>query len=184
MDTITSSSSFSSSFPDIDFYDIAFAPPYSQTTCTPSPWKARYALNFKHLSYKTTWVHMTDITTVRQNLNIAPCRQLPDGRDFYTLPVATVPPVTIGDSFDIATHLQTTYPSTGDNLFPPQALNYTCPGTSAVSVPLSQRTDKDDGLLAPYAAFNTQVDTAFTLHVGLVATGMRWDANKVEASEG
>jgi len=170
----------SSSSPDIVFYDIAFAQPYFQSTCAPNPWKARYALNSKHLSYKTTWVHMTDITTVRQNLNIAPCRQLPDGRDFYTLPIATFPPVTIGDSFDIATHLQSTYPSTGDDLFPPQALNYTCPGTNAVSIPLSQRTDKDNNILAPYAAFNTQVDTAFTLHVGLVATGMRWDADKVE----
>ncbi|KAK3316929.1 hypothetical protein B0H66DRAFT_307843 [Apodospora peruviana] len=165
--------------PNIILFDIAFAPPFSKNTCAPNPWKARYALNFKDVTYSTQWVQMPDITKTRKGLGVPPCRTLADGTEYYTLPIVTDATTgsAIGDSFDIATHLQDTYPSSGaGDLFPsPIKLDYVCPikMTSATAPPLTKHNDERQR--AEYARFNNEVDTAFTAHVGLMVGGMRWD---------
>ncbi|CAI7610445.1 unnamed protein product [Penicillium manginii] len=49
--------------PTIVLYDIDMRPP-----CAPNPWKARYALNSKGVSYSKIWVDMPDITKTRCDL--------------------------------------------------------------------------------------------------------------------
>ncbi|KAK0737335.1 hypothetical protein B0T21DRAFT_162457 [Apiosordaria backusii] len=160
--------------PRLVFYDIAFARPREENTAAPNPWKARYALNFKGVPYSTEWVQMPDITKVRTSLGASPCRKFADGTDFYTLPVLkdSSTGAIVGDSFDIALYLQETFPDAGGDLFPPQDLNFVCPGALEILVPLSKREDvahKD------YSKFNTNVDWAFTIHAQLMGTGMRFD---------
>ncbi|KXX76310.1 hypothetical protein MMYC01_205323 [Madurella mycetomatis] len=160
--------------PRLVFYDVAFAPPYKENTCAPNPWKARYALNFKRVEYSTQWVQMTEISKVRRGLGLPACRKFADGSDFYTLPILTDSKTgsAVGDSFDIANYLQNTFPDAGaGDLFPPQQLNFVCPGSLGY-VPLSER---NDDVHADYAQFNSNVDMAFTLHAQLMGHGMRWD---------
>ncbi|KAL2756277.1 hypothetical protein ACRALDRAFT_1056933 [Sodiomyces alcalophilus JCM 7366] len=161
------------SAPCITLYDIAFASPCDKNTCAPNPWKARYALNFKGVTYSTEWVQMADIAKVRRGLGVPACRKFADGTDYYTLPVLKDPSTgsCIGDSFDIAHYLQTTYPDAGaGDLFPPQQLDYVCPGS--ILIPLTERSDN---VHPEYVRFNDNVDMAFTLHVQLMMHGMRWD---------
>ncbi|GJC79877.1 glutathione S-transferase-like protein ustS [Colletotrichum liriopes] len=105
----------------IVFYDIATRPPVEKTCCSPNPWKARLALNFKDLPYSTSWVALPDISKVRGSLKVPPCRKFADGTDFFTLPIIEDPATDslVGDSFDIAVYLQKTYPKSGaGDLFP------------------------------------------------------------------
>ncbi|KKY28033.1 putative glutathione s-transferase [Diplodia seriata] len=176
----------------IIFYDIAHRPPVEETCCSPNPSKTRLALNFKRVPHKTTWVPMPAIASVRQQLGVPPCRQFADGSDFHTLPVvvdpSTTPPTLLGDSFDIAAHLQQTYPDAGDgNLFPclpqPDALSFPlAPGsTAAMLVPL---TPVRESAYPAYARFNVDVDSAFTAHVQLCVQGIPFDPATKEASRG
>ncbi|KAH6689724.1 hypothetical protein F5X68DRAFT_204193 [Plectosphaerella plurivora] len=155
-------------------YDVAFRPPYASNACAPNPWKARYALNFKNVPYSTHWVQMHQIKEARQSLGVPPGRQFADGTDFYTLPMLSGPGITtIGDSFDIAAFLEEKFPGEGaGDLFPDQELPYKCPIVMEVLVPLSERPE---GSHAAYARFNTEVDTAFSLHAQLMGQGMVWD---------
>lgn len=141
------------------FYDIASGPP---VTCfAPNPWKTRYALNFKGVHYKTEWVDLPDVTSVRKSLGAAPNRTFADGSPFYTLPVIKDLSTgeIVGDSFDIACYLEKTYPD-GPALFPPSC---------------SSR-----GL---NAAFNAQVDAIFTQHVMLCVHGMPFNPATAEISK-
>lgn len=162
--------------PRLIYYDIAFAVPREKNTAAPNPWKARYALNFKGVPYKTEWVQMPDITKVRKGLGASACRKFADGTDYYTLPVLkdSTTGAIVGDSFDIALYLQETFPDSGSgDLFPEQPdLNYVCPGAEEVLIPLSKREDVQH---KDYSKFNTNVDWAFTLHTALMASGMKWD---------
>ncbi|KAK4656337.1 hypothetical protein QC762_310450 [Podospora pseudocomata] len=162
--------------PRLIYYDIAFAVPREKNTAAPNPWKARYALNFKGVPYKTEWVQMLDITKVRKGLGASACRKFADGADYYTLPVLkdSTTGAIVGDSFDIALYLQETFPDSGSgDLFPEQPdLNYVCPGAEEVLIPLSKREDVQH---KDYSKFNTNVDWAFTLHTALMASGMKWD---------
>jgi glutathione S-transferase len=156
-------------------YDIAFAPPYTENACAPNPWKARYALNFKGAPYTTHWVQMHEIGKVRRGLGVPAGRKFADGTEFYTLPMLAGPgiPTPIGDSFDIAAYLETTFPGAGaGDLFPKQELPYTCPIKMEVLVPLSERPK---GPHDAYERFNTEVDAAFSLHAQLMGQGMVWD---------
>ncbi|RAK77630.1 uncharacterized protein BO72DRAFT_101982 [Aspergillus fijiensis CBS 313.89] len=160
------------------FYDIATRPPAAKNACSPNPWKTRFALNFKKLPYQTTWVPLPEVARVRQSLNVPACRQFADGSDFYTLPILHDPNTSalLGDSFDIATHLQTTYPTAGDgDLFPAQPLDYTFPLDPPPIVPLSECNAKNHPALAAYARFNVHVDAAFTAHVQLTVQGFPFD---------
>ncbi|KAF9899372.1 hypothetical protein EC991_008996 [Linnemannia zychae] len=160
---------------DLVFYDIAMRPPTTETCCAPNPWKSRYALNFKKVPYTTTWVQLPDIKKVRSGLGVPAMRSFADGTDFYTLPMLSDPAhnAIIADSFDIAIHLQKTYPNSGSgDLLPPQKLDYTFPGDLTMLVPLSERNDKE---FKEYALFNTHVDAAFTSHSMLMGHGLPFD---------
>ncbi|KAI1077124.1 hypothetical protein F5B20DRAFT_583616 [Whalleya microplaca] len=122
--------------PPIIFYDIASAPPV--TSFAPNPWKTRYALNFKKVNYRTEWVDLAHVKSLRMQLKAAPVRFFADGEPFYTLPIIDDQSTgqIIGDSFDIAVYLDKIYPD-GPSLFPPSTI----------------------GL---HAAFNKQVDDIFS----------------------
>jgi glutathione S-transferase len=125
----------------ITFYDIASGPPVR--TFAPNPWKTRYALNLKKNAYKTEPVDMPDIASVRQKLGVPANRTLPDGSPYHTLPLIHNPSTGgfIGDTFEIALHLDRTYPA-GPQLFRPGTVGLT-------------------------AALNARVDEMFTKYVAL-----------------
>ncbi|KAF8489744.1 hypothetical protein JB92DRAFT_3012325 [Gautieria morchelliformis] len=91
-------------------------------------WKARYALNYKGVPYKTVWLEYPEIEPTMRSIGAAPTRKKPDGSPLYTLPVIVDPsrtapsggPTVVSESFHIAEYLDETYPtpSTGA-LFPP-----------------------------------------------------------------
>ncbi|CRG87653.1 hypothetical protein PISL3812_04673 [Talaromyces islandicus] len=164
-----------SDFDRITFYDISMRPPTEVHCCSPNPWKTRYALNFKHVSYSTSWVPLPNISKVRRGLDLPATRKFADGSDFYTLPIISDPSTNavVGDSFDIAIYLQKTYPNSGaGNLLPPQILDFTYSPNQAIAVPLSDRTAVG---FEEYARFNINVDAAFTAHTLLMVHGLPFD---------
>ncbi|KAH7136831.1 hypothetical protein B0J13DRAFT_560122 [Dactylonectria estremocensis] len=165
----------------IVLYDIATRPPAEKSCCSPNPWKARLALNFKGLPYSTSWVALPDIVKVRSGLEVPPCRKFADGTDFYTLPIVKDPATgsLVGDSFDIAVYLQKTYPSSGaSDLFPEQTLDYAFTHPFAILVPLSKASETE---FTDYAKFNANVDAAFSAHVQLTVQGFPFDPATTEA---
>lgn len=167
--------------PPLVFYDIAMRPPTEKTCCSPNPWKARLALNFKGLPYSTSWVALPDVPKVRKELKVPACRKFADGSDFYTLPILEDPATGsfVGDSFDIAAYLQKTYPESGaGDLFPRQPLEFSFMHDSLV--PLSKC---DEASFPEYARFNTNVDAAFTAHVQLTLQGFPFDPATVELTK-
>ncbi|KAF3491514.1 uncharacterized protein GIQ15_01031 [Arthroderma uncinatum] len=161
----------------ITFYDIALAPPAEKFACSPNPWKTRYALNFKKTPYKTTWVPLLDISSVRGALNIPASRKFADGSPYQTLPVISDPATgrIVGDSFEIATYLQEQYPSSGaGDLFPEQELDFVFGRDLALFAPLAEAKSAE-GTAAEYARFNKNVDAAFSAHVQLMAHGLPFD---------
>ncbi|KAG2421502.1 hypothetical protein HFD88_005477 [Aspergillus terreus] len=168
--------------PTMVFYDIAMRPPTAETCCSPNPWKARYALNFKGMPYSTTWVDLPDIASVRHGLGVPASRKFADGSDYHTLPMLSDPSTgqIIGDSFDIAVYLQKTYPTSGaGDLFPPQKLDYEFSHDLALFAPLSQRNETH---FSEYARFNTNVDAAFSAHVLLMVHGLPFPPETAETS--
>jgi len=167
----------------IVFYDIAMRPPVEKNCCSPNPWKARLALNFKGVPYKTTWVALPDITKVRSGLKVPPCRKFADGTDFYTLPIIEDPSTNslVGDSFDIAVYLQDTYPDSGaGDLFPKQKLDYALAEEFTSLVPLSACREVGD---PEYAKFNVNVDAVFTAHAQLTTQGFPFDPATAEVTK-
>lgn len=164
----------------IVFYDIAMRPPTEKTCCSPNPWKTRLALNFKGLPYSTSWVALPDIAKVRSSLKVPACRKFGDGTDFFTLPIITDTATDwlVGDSFDIAVYLQSTYPNSGaGDLFPPQTIDYVFTPDLALAIPLSECPDSE---FPEYAKFNVNVDAAFTTHIQLAVLGFPFDPATAE----
>ena len=165
----------------IFFYDILMKPPTEETCCSPNPWKARLALNFKDVPYSTTWVPLPDVKKVREGLKVPACRHFADGTDFFTLPVIEDPNsgALVGDSFDIAVYLNKTYPDSGaGDLFPPQTIDYTF--DMPVLIPLSPWDGKP---FPEYAKFNSHVDAAFSTFVQLTLQGFPFDPATAEISK-
>ncbi|KLJ06430.1 hypothetical protein EMPG_09267 [Blastomyces silverae] len=165
----------------IVFYDIAPRPPVEENCYAPNPWKTRFALNFKGVPYATSWVPLPDIAKVR-SLKVPPCRKFADGTDFYTLPIIEDPTTNsfVGDSFDIAVYLQSTYPNSGaGDLFPPQTLDFVFEQDPALLVPLSECRESK---YPQYAKFNRNVDAAFTAHAQLMVQGLLFDPATAEIS--
>ncbi|KAK1751419.1 hypothetical protein QBC47DRAFT_330117 [Echria macrotheca] len=167
----------------IVLYDIAMREPREKTCCSPNPWKARLALNFKGLPNVTKWVPLPEIATVRKGLHLPPVRKFADGTDFYTLPIIEDPnnnSEMVGDSFDIAVYLQKTYPDAGrGDLFPEQTLDFTH-DLANILVPLSEWEGKEH---PEYARFNASVDAAFSVHVGLGVGNFPFDEASAEATK-
>jgi glutathione S-transferase len=159
-------------------YDIAMRPPFAENCCSNNCWKARLALNFKALPYTTTWVPLPEVASTRRRLGVPACRKFADGSDFLTLPLLSDPDagVLVGDSFDIAVHLQRTYPFAGaGNLFPPlpaRVAGYRY-GDVALPIPLTECRDADG--FGDYAQFNVEVDAAFSANLGMAARGTPFD---------
>lgn len=167
--------------PPITFYDIALAPPAQKSSCSPNPWKTRYALNFKKVPYKTTWVPLREISSVRGALNIPASRTFADGSPYHTLPVISDPATgrIVGDSFEIAVYLQEQYPSSGDgDLFPAQNLGYEFGQDLDLHAPIAEAQVADR--LSAYVKFNTNVDAAFTAHAQLVTERFPFDPATAE----
>ncbi|KAG6200635.1 hypothetical protein E4U35_006130 [Claviceps purpurea] len=201
----------------LTLYDIASRPPVESTCFATNPWKARFALNFKALPYRTIWVSLPDIPTLRSStLRLPPTRFFADGSPFYTLPILhdpnaspspsshshshdsdsdssssnsenhhPPPGVLIGDSFDIATHLETQYPLSGTGrLFPPIKDLHAPPSTiqhTKLLIPLSELRAQSPHV--QYAHFNNQVDALFTAHAHLMAYYMPLDPRTAEATK-
>lgn len=140
----------------IIFYDIASGPPVHPYA--PNPWKARYALNFKRANFITEWVDLSNVTPTRKSLGADPVRFFSDGEPFHTLPVITdrSSNMVVGDSFDIAVHLDRTHPN-GPSLF-----------------------RHSIGL---YAAFNAHIDSIFPAGAPLCSESMPFNPETAEQSK-
>lgn len=166
------------------FYDIALAPPIQKSACSPNPWKTRYALNFKNTPYKTTWVPLADISSVRGAFNIPASRKFADGSPYHTLPVLSDPATgrILGDSLEIATYLQKQYPSSGaGDLFPPQELGFVFGRDLELHAPIAEAAV--EGHIAAYAKFNTNVDAAFSAHAQLGVQEFPFDPATAEENK-
>ena len=154
----------------LSFYDISS--PLQPRSYAPNPSKARLALSFKRVLFKTTWVDLLDIGDTRKRLSCPATRKLDDGSDFFTLPMLQDPASeqVIGDSFDIANYLEHTFPNSGGRLFPLETtgtgLNYESQHKdTAFYAPItSNQGSKNEA----YAKFNFHVDATFSAHVILV----------------
>ncbi|GMK58048.1 hypothetical protein CspeluHIS016_0500800 [Cutaneotrichosporon spelunceum] len=154
-------------------YDIAMAPPRARTVCSPNPWKARLALNLKSAPYRTIWVPLPSISTVRKSLSLPAGRKFNDGTDFYTLPILDDNGTLLGDSYDIALHLAS-LPLPGPALFPALGplLDFKLADDVPLLVPL---TDVSDRPYPAYAAWNMAIDAAFTAHTAPCTLGFPFD---------
>ncbi|GLB43549.1 putative glutathione S-transferase, N-terminal domain [Lyophyllum shimeji] len=101
----------------ISFYDIPSktGKPWSGNT-----WKARYALNYKGIPYKTVWVEYPDIEAAAKQIGAAPTGKRPDGTPLYTCPMIHDPSTNtaVSESLAIAEYLDRQYPDT-PRLLPP-----------------------------------------------------------------
>ncbi|KAI1809015.1 hypothetical protein GGS20DRAFT_447038 [Poronia punctata] len=129
---------------DIILYDVPTGPP--GRPFAPNPWKTRFALNFKRAGFTTEWVDFVKIKEMRQRLGAEPVRFFPNGEPHYTVPVIkdTSTNTVVGDSFDIALHLEKKYPD-APSLF--------------------------RGPVSLYAAFNSQIETVFYTAMALCSEG-------------
>ncbi|KAJ3489982.1 hypothetical protein NLI96_g1742 [Meripilus lineatus] len=106
---------------------------------SPNTWNARYALNFKGLTYKTEWVEFPNIEATAKKIGATPTAKKPDGTDYYTLPIIYDPSTKtfVSDSLPIAQYLDKTYPNL-PLLFPPNTSALTAPFTTAVASNVSR----------------------------------------------
>ncbi|KAF8170566.1 hypothetical protein BJ912DRAFT_887601 [Pholiota molesta] len=143
----------------IIFYDLASP---LRATYAPNTWKTRYALNFKRVQYKTEWVDVPDVASVRQRLGAAPNRTFFDGTPFYTLPMIQDLSTgeIVGDSFDNALYLDRTYTEATHtpSLFPPSTIGL-------------QR------------AWNTQIDAIFSPFSALCVGGIPMNPDTAELTK-
>ncbi|KAK0203263.1 hypothetical protein DFS33DRAFT_976958 [Desarmillaria ectypa] len=103
----------------IIFYDIPSKLPIN--ACSPNTWKARYALNFKGIPYRTEWIEFPDIEALYKRLGVSASATKPDGvTPYYSLPLIhdLSTDAIISESAAIAEYLDATYPDT-PRLFPP-----------------------------------------------------------------
>jgi len=84
-------------------------------------WKARLALNYKRIPYRTEWISYPDVKPTLSVRGFTPAGKEYDGSPLYTCPSIldpTVPaPTPVTDSLEIAFYLEKAYPST-PSLFP------------------------------------------------------------------
>ncbi|KAB5513588.1 hypothetical protein GE09DRAFT_628347 [Coniochaeta sp. 2T2.1] len=170
------------SFPLI-LYDISS--PLRPTSYAPNPSKSRLALSLKRIPFKTQWVDILSIPSVRQGLHCPAVRKLDDGSDYFTLPMLQDPATgkVIGDSFDIANYLDEHFPGPPERtLFPAHTtgtgLDYESPlKDTAFFAPL---TSNLGGKNEAYARFNMHVDTTFSAHVVLVGEYLPFNPETAE----
>jgi glutathione S-transferase len=119
-------------------------------------------LNFKRVQYKTEWVDMPDVASVRKRLDVAPNRTFFDGTPFYTLPIIQDLSTgeIVGDSFDNALYLDRTYTEATHtpSLFPPSTI-------------------------ALQRAWNKQIDNIFAPFVSLCVEGIPLNPETAEITK-
>ncbi|EPQ61228.1 hypothetical protein GLOTRDRAFT_109364 [Gloeophyllum trabeum ATCC 11539] len=78
---------------------------------SPNTLKARFALEFKGLPYKTVWIEYPDVAAHCQKIGAKPTGKWPDGTPLYTLPVIQDPntDAVVSDSYAIAEYLDAHY---------------------------------------------------------------------------
>lgn len=152
---------------DLVLYDISS--PKQPRSYAPNPSKARLALGFKNVPFRTEWVDIPDIERVRRSLDCPATRKLDDGTDFFTLPMLQdAPSATIlGDSFDIANYLDTTFPSSSLPLFPPDVKGaWTTYESPAKDTPFFAPITTNAGAKHEvFARFNLHVDATFSANM-------------------
>lgn len=168
----------------LTFYDISSR--LAPRSYAPNPSKARLALSFKGVPFKTEFVEILDIPSVRQGLKCPAVRKLDDGSDFYTLPMLRSADGShvIGDSFDIAVYLEDNFPTSGDSLFPADSSmfwrTYESPSRD---MPFYAPLTTDRGVKhEDYARFNVDVDATFTAHMGFVGYYLPFNPETAEAT--
>ncbi|KAL2158725.1 hypothetical protein VTH06DRAFT_4207 [Thermothelomyces fergusii] len=157
----------------ITFYDIILDP--KAYPLAPNPWKTRYALNFAKVPYRTSWVPLSAVAETRNSLNLPANRKHLDGSDFPTLPIIRDPlaptapgsEVLVGDSFDIALHLQNTYLSHASSSPSSHSSSSNGPSSAAAAGPLFPANGS--GTVALHRAFNAFVDQIFSQYGGPLA---------------
>ena len=131
------------------------------------------------------WIDILDIPNVRKGLKCPATRKLDDGSDYYTLPMLRDPASerVLGDSFDIATYLEDTFPDSGGSLFPQDSsltgLDYQSPNRDTpfyAPLTLNQGAKHE-----AYARFNTHVDATFTANMGLYGYNLPFNPLTAEA---
>ncbi|KAF9736547.1 hypothetical protein PMIN01_04326 [Paraphaeosphaeria minitans] len=156
--------------PSLTLYDISS--PLIPRSYAPNPSKARLALGFKQATFRTEWVDIPDIERVRRSLDCAATRKLDDGSDFFTLPMLQDADTgrVVGDSFDIAIHLDSTFPLRPPLLPPPHSLKgrwrtYESPARDTLFfAPVTTNAESAHPALA---RFNLHVDTTFSANMAL-----------------
>jgi glutathione S-transferase len=166
-------------------YDISS--PIEPRSYAPNPSKARIALSFKNVSFKTNWVDIVDISEVRKGLNCPATRTFDDGSEFYTLPMLRDPTsdTVVGDSFDIANYLEDKFPESGGCLFPANStgtgLDYESPNKdTAFFAPLTTREGAKN---EAYAKFNVHIDATFSANMILVAQYLPFNPETADAAK-
>eukprot|EP00123_Amoebidium_parasiticum_P009050 comp19193_c0_seq1/m.21913 comp19193_c0_seq1/g.21913 ORF comp19193_c0_seq1/g.21913 comp19193_c0_seq1/m.21913 type:complete len:276 (-) comp19193_c0_seq1:359-1186(-) len=167
---------------ELILYDISS--PLKPRSYAPNPSKARLALSFKRVPFKTTFVDILEIPSVRKGLNCPAVRKLDDGSDFYTLPMLQDPAsgTVVGDSFDIANYLDDMFPESGGCLFPADSthtgLDYESPNKDTpFYAPLTTNEGKKN---EAYARFNTHVDATFSANMILVGEFLPFNPDTAE----
>lgn len=164
------------------YFDISS--PIEPRSYAPNPSKGRLALSFKCVPFKSTFVDLPDITETRKALGVPPGRTFDDGTEYYTLPMLQDPASGkfVGDSFEIATYLEETFPNLGGCLFPADSthtgLDYESPNKDSLFMaPLSSI----EGFKHQnYARFNQHVDATFSAHVIIVAEFMPFNLKSAD----
>ncbi|KAH4004402.1 hypothetical protein HBH70_064400 [Parastagonospora nodorum] len=167
------------------FYDISS--PIQPRSYAPNPSKARLALSFKQVPFKSTFIDIPDIPEVRKGLNCPATRKFDDGSDYYTLPVLQDQSSNkvIGDSYDIANYLEDTFPNSGGCLFPKDStgtgLDYESPNkdTQFYAPITTNKGSKNEA----YARFNLHVDATFSANVILVTHRLPFNPESAEATK-
>ncbi|KAL8316029.1 hypothetical protein RB597_000092 [Gaeumannomyces tritici] len=171
--TTTTATTMASSDNTLVFYDIILDP--AAYPNGPNPWKTRFALNFSKVPYRTAWTPLNAIRSTRDSLNLAVSRKHQDGSDFPTLPAIRDPrpgggEAVVGDSFDIARHLQDTYLASA----PASAQLFPASGDAAAAA----------ATVALHRAFNILVDQVFSDHgAALAGFYMRFDPRTAAADK-
>jgi glutathione S-transferase len=166
-------------------YDISS--PIQPRSYAPNPSKARLALSFKNVPFKSTFIDIPDIPEVRKGLKCPATRKLDDGSDYYTLPMLHDPSSDkiIGDSFDMANYLEDNFPASGGCLFPKDStgtgLDYESPNKDTMF--FAPITTNEGSKNETYAKFNLHVDATFSANVILVAQYMPFNPESAEATK-
>jgi len=107
----------------IILYDLKSAPGAPEAKAwSPNTLKARIALNYKRLPYKTIYVSYPEIAPTLKGLGLEPLKGQ-TGPRAYTLPVIidptpSGPPKIVRDSAAIAQYIDATYPDSERSLYP------------------------------------------------------------------